>query len=156
MPRRGHVPKREVLPDPIYNSTLVTKVINKIMLDGKKGLAQRIFYNAIDRASAKLGKEPMEVLEGALKNIMPVVETRSRRVGGATYQVPMEVRPERRQALGIRWLVQFARARGERTMVERLAAELVDAFNNTGGAVKKKEEVHRMAEANKPFAHYRW
>ena len=156
MPRRGHVPKREVLPDPIYNSELVTKVINKIMLDGKKGLAQRIFYNAIDRASAKLGKEPMEVLEGALKNIMPVVETRSRRVGGATYQVPMEVRPERRQALGIRWLVQFARARGERTMVERLAAELVDAFNNTGGAVKKKEEVHRMAEANKPFAHYRW
>ena len=156
MPRRGHVPKREVLPDPIYNSELVTKVINKIMLDGKKGLAQRIFYEAIDKASAKLGKEPMEVLEGALKNIMPVVETRSRRVGGATYQVPMEVRPERRQALGIRWLVQFARARGERTMVERLAAELVDAFNNTGGAVKKKEEVHRMAEANKPFAHYRW
>ncbi len=156
MPRRGHVPKREVLPDPIYNSTLVTKVINKIMLDGKKGLAQRIFYNAIDRASAKLGKEPMEVLEGALKNIMPVVETRSRRVGGATYQVPMEVRPERRQALGIRWLVNFARARGERTMEERLAAELVDAYNNTGGAVKKKEEVHRMAEANKPFAHYRW
>ena len=156
MPRRGHVPKREVLPDPIYNSELVTKVINKIMLDGKKGLAQRIFYNAIDRASAKLGKEPMEVLEGALKNIMPVVETRSRRVGGATYQVPMEVRPERRQALGIRWLVNFARARGERTMEERLAAELVDAYNNTGGAVKKKEEVHRMAEANKPFAHYRW
>jgi len=145
-----------VLPDPIYNSELVTKVINKIMLDGKKGLAQRIFYNAIDRASAKLGKEPMEVLEGALKNIMPVVETRSRRVGGATYQVPMEVRPERRQALGIRWLVNFARARGERTMEERLAAELVDAYNNTGGAVKKKEEVHRMAEANKPFAHYRW
>ena len=156
MPRRGHVPKREVLPDPIYNSELVTKVINKIMLDGKKGLAQRIFYNAIDRASAKLGKEPMEVLEGALKNIMPVVETRSRRVGGATYQVPMEVRPERRQALGIRWLVNFARARGERTMEERLAAELVDAYNNTGGAVKKREEVHKMAEANKPFAHYRW
>ncbi|BAD42061.1 30S ribosomal protein S7 [Symbiobacterium thermophilum] len=156
MPRRGHVPKREVQPDPVYNSELVTRVINKIMLDGKKALAQRIFYEAIDKASAKLGKEPMEVLEGALKNIMPVVETRSRRVGGATYQVPMEVRPERRQALGIRWLVQFARARGERTMVERLAAELVDAFNNTGGAVKKKEEVHRMAEANKPFAHYRW
>ncbi len=156
MPRRGHVPKREVLPDPIYNSELVSRVINKIMLDGKKGLAQRIFYNALDRASAKLGKEPMEVLEGALKNIMPVVETRSRRVGGATYQVPMEVRPERRQALGIRWLVNFARARGERTMEERLAAELVDAYNNTGGAVKKREEVHRMAEANKPFAHYRW
>ncbi len=156
MPRRGHVPKREVPPDPVYNSELVTRFINKIMLDGKKSLAQRIFYEAIDKASAKLGKEPMEVLEGALKNIMPVVETRSRRVGGATYQVPMEVRPERRQALGIRWLVQFARARGERTMVERLAAELVDAFNNTGGAVKKKEEVHRMAEANKPFAHYRW
>ncbi|MBP2016909.1 small subunit ribosomal protein S7 [Symbiobacterium terraclitae] len=156
MPRRGHVPKREVLPDPIYNSELVTRVINKIMLHGKKGLAQRIFYNAINRASEKLGKEPMEVLEGALKNIMPVLEVRPRRVGGATYQVPMEVRPERRQALGIRWLINYARGRGERTMEERLAAELVDAYNNTGGAVKKREEVHKMAEANKPFAHYRW
>jgi small subunit ribosomal protein S7 len=156
MPRRGHVPKREVLPDPIYNSELVTRVINKIMLSGKKGLAQRIFYNAISAASAKLGKEPMEVLETALKNIMPVLEVRPRRVGGATYQVPMEVRPERRQALGIRWLVNYARGRSERTMEERLAAELVDAFNNTGGAVKKREEVHKMAEANKPFAHYRW
>lgn len=156
MPRRGHVPKREVIPDPIYNSELVTRVINKIMLHGKKGLAQHIFYNAINRASEKVGKEPMEVLEGALKNIMPVLEVRPRRVGGATYQVPMEVRPERRQALGIRWLINYARGRGERTMEERLAAELVDAYNNTGGAVKKREEVHKMAEANKPFAHYRW
>jgi small subunit ribosomal protein S7 len=156
MPRRGHVPKRQVLPDPIYNSELVTKVINKIMLSGKKGLAQRIFYSAIEMASQKLGKEPMEVLEGALKNVMPLLEVRPRRVGGATYQVPMEVRPDRRQALGIRWLVQYARARGERTMIERLAGELVDAYNNTGGAVKKREEVHKMAEANKPFAHYRW
>ncbi len=145
-----------MLPDPIYNSQLVTKVINKIMLDGKKGLAQRIFYNAIQIASERVGKEPMEVLEGALKNIMPLVEVRPRRVGGATYQVPMEVRPERRQSLGIRWLVNYARARSERTMIERLANELVDAYNNTGGAVRKKEEIHKMAEANKPFAHYRW
>lgn len=156
MPRRGHVPKREVLPDPIYNSELVTRVVNKIMLDGKKGLAQRIFYGAVEAASAKLGKEPMEVLETVMKNIMPVLEVRPRRVGGATYQVPMEVRPERRQALGIRWLVGYARNRGERTMQERLAAELTDAFNSAGGAVKKREEVHKMAEANKPFAHYRW
>jgi len=156
MPRRGHVPKREVLPDPIYNSELVTRVVNKLMLSGKKGLAQHIFYNALTTASQKVGKEPMEVLEGALKNIMPVLEVRPRRVGGATYQVPMEVRPDRRQALGIRWLINYARSRGERTMEERLAAELVDAFNNTGGAVKKREEVHKMAEANKPFAHYRW
>lgn len=156
MPRKGHVPKREVLPDPIYNSELVTRVINKIMLDGKKGLAQRIFYNALQTASDKVGKEPMEVLETSLKNIMPLLEVRPRRVGGATYQVPMEVRPERRQALGIRWLISYSRARGERTMEERLAGELVDAFNNAGGAVKKREEVHKMAEANKPFAHYRW
>lgn len=156
MPRRGHVPKREVLPDPIYNSELVTRIVNKIMLGGKKGVAQRIFYNALNTASAKVGKEPLEVLDTALKNIMPVLEVRPRRVGGATYQVPMEVRPERRQALGIRWLINYARGRGERTMEERLAAELVDAFNNTGGAVKKREEVHKMAEANKPFAHYRW
>jgi small subunit ribosomal protein S7 len=156
MPRKGHVPKREVLPDPIYNSELVTKVINKIMLQGKKGLAQRIFYTALQTSATKLGKEPMEILEGALKNIMPLLEVRPRRVGGATYQVPMEVRPERRQALGIRWLVNYSRARGERTMEDKLAAELTDAFNNVGGAVKKREEVHKMADANKPFAHYRW
>ena len=156
MPRKGHVPKREVLPDPIYNSELVTRLVNKIMLDGKKGVAQRIFYGGLQTASTKLGKEPMEVLETALKNIMPLLEVRPRRVGGATYQVPMEVRPERRQALGIRWLVNYARARGERTMEERLAGELADAFNSVGGAVKKREEVHKMADANKPFAHYRW
>lgn len=156
MPRKGHVPKREVLPDPIYNSELVTRIVNKIMLQGKKGIAQHIFYNGLQTASTKLGKEPMEVLEGALKNIMPLLEVRPRRVGGATYQVPMEVRPERRQALGIRWLVNYARARGERTMEERLAGELADAFNSVGGAVKKREEVHKMADANKPFAHYRW
>lgn len=156
MPRKGHVPKREVLPDPIYNSELVTRVINKIMLAGKKGLAQRIFYNALQTAATKLGKEPMEVLEGAMKNIMPLLEVRPRRVGGATYQVPMEVRPERRQALGIRWLVNYSRNRGERSQEERLAGELADAFNNVGSAVKKREEVHKMAEANKPFAHYRW
>jgi small subunit ribosomal protein S7 len=156
MPRKGHVPKREVLPDPIYNSELVTKIVNKIMLAGKKGTAQRIFYTALQTSATKVGKEPMETLEGALKNIMPLLEVRPRRVGGATYQVPMEVRPERRQALGIRWLVNYARARGERTMEEKLAAELADAFNSAGGAVKKREEVHKMAEANKPFAHYRW
>lgn len=156
MPRKGHVPKREVLPDPIFNSELVTRVINKIMLQGKKGVAQRIFYNALQTASNKVGKEPMEVLEVALKNIMPVLEVRPRRVGGATYQVPMEVRPERRQALGIRWLVNYSRNRGERTMEDKLAGELMDAFNNAGSAVKKREEVHKMAEANKPFAHYRW
>lgn len=156
MPRKGHVPKREVIADPIYNSELVTRIVNKIMLDGKKGLAQRIFYNALQNAATKLGKEPLEVLEGALKNIMPLLEVRPRRVGGATYQVPMEVRPERRQALGIRWLVNYSRSRGERTMEDRLAGELADAFNNAGSAVKKREEVHKMAEANKPFAHYRW
>jgi len=150
------VPKREVIPDPIYNSELVTRVVNKIMLEGKKGLAQRIFYNALQTSATKLGKEPMEILEGALKNIMPLLEVRPRRVGGATYQVPMEVRPERRQALGIRWLIIYARARGERTMEDRLAGELSDAFNSAGSAVKKREEVHKMAEANKPFAHYRW
>lgn len=156
LPRKGHVPKREVIPDPIYNSELVTRVVNKIMLEGKKGLAQRIFYTALQTSSTKLGKEPMEILDGALKNIMPLLEVRPRRVGGATYQVPMEVRPERRQALGIRWLVTYARARGERTMEDRLSGELSDAFNNAGSAVKKREEVHKMAEANKPFAHYRW
>lgn len=156
MPRKGHVPKREVIADPIYNSELVTRVINKVMLQGKKGLAQRIFYNALQASAAKLGKEPLEILEGALKNIMPLLECRPRRVGGATYQVPMEVRPERRQALGIRWLVNYSRSRGERTMEDRLAGELSDAFNNVGSAVKKREEMHKMAEANKPFAHYRW
>lgn len=156
MPRKGHVPKREVIADPIYNSELVTKVINKIMLAGKKGTAQRIFYTALQNSATKLGKEPMDVLETAMKNIMPLLETRARRVGGATYQVPMEVRPERRQALGIRWLINYARARGERTMEEKLAAELVDANNSVGGAVKKREEIHKMADANKPFAHYRW
>lgn len=156
MPRKGHVPKREVIADPIYNSELVTKVINKIMLEGKKGLAQRIFYTALTNAATKLGKEPVDVLETAMKNIMPLLEVRPRRVGGATYQVPMEVRPERRQALGIRWLINYARARGERTMEDKLAAELVDANNSLGGAVKKREEVHKMADANKPFAHYRW
>ncbi|HYF96031.1 MAG TPA: 30S ribosomal protein S7 [Symbiobacteriaceae bacterium] len=156
MPRKGHVPKREVIPDPIYNSELVTKVINKIMLAGKKGTAQHIFYTALSTSAAKLGKEPMDVLETAMKNIMPLLEVRPRRVGGATYQVPMEVRPERRQALGIRWLINYARARGERTMEEKLAAELTDANNSVGGAVKKREEVHKMADANKPFAHYRW
>jgi small subunit ribosomal protein S7 len=156
MPRKGNVPKREVLVDPIYNSELVTRVVNKLMLAGKKGLAQRIFYSALDTASAKLSKDPMEVLENALKNIMPLLEVKPRRVGGATYQVPMEVRPERRQALGIRWMIDFARKRGERTMEDRLAGELVDSFNNAGGAVKKREEVHKTAEANKPFAHYRW
>jgi len=156
VPRKGHVPKREVLPDPIYNSELVTRIVNKIMLEGKKGLAQRIFYTGIQTASTKLGKEPMEVLEGALKNVMPLLETRPRRVGGSTYQVPMEVRPERRQALGIRWLITYARARGERTMEERFAGELADAYNSAGSAVKRREEVHKMADANKPFAHYRW
>lgn len=156
MPRKGNVPKREVIPDPIYNSELVTRVVNKIMLDGKKGLAQRIFYNALQTAANKVGKEPMEILDGALKNIMPVLEVRPRRVGGATYQVPMEVRPERRQALGIRWLVNYSRARGERTQEDRLAGELADAYNSVGAAVKRREEVHKMAEANKPFAHYRW
>jgi len=156
MPRKGHVPKREVIADPIYNSELVTKVINKIMLAGKKGIAQHIFYTALQKSATKLGKEPMDVLETAMKNIMPLLEVRPRRVGGATYQVPMEVRPERRQALGIRWLINYARARGERTMEEKLAAELTDANNSVGGAVKKREEVHKMADANKPFAHYRW
>jgi small subunit ribosomal protein S7 len=156
VPRKGNVPKRQVLADPIYNSELVTKIVNTIMLDGKKGLAQRIFYSALENASAKVGKEPMEMLDTALKNIMPLLEVRPRRVGGATYQVPMEVRPERRQALGIRWLINYARARGERTMEEKLAAELADAFNSAGGAVKRRDEMHKMAEANKPFAHYRW
>ncbi|HEY8423795.1 MAG TPA: 30S ribosomal protein S7 [Clostridia bacterium] len=156
MPRKGGAPKREVLPDPIYKSEVVTKLINKVMYDGKKGLAQKIVYDAFDLAQQKLGLEPMAIFTQALNNVMPVLEVRARRVGGATYQVPMEVRPERRQALGIRWLVESARKRSERTMKERLAAELVDAYNNTGGAVKKKEDVHKMAEANRAFAHYRF
>ena len=156
MPRKGPVPRRDVLPDPIYNSKLVTRLINRIMYDGKKGVAQRILYEAFDIVRERTGKDPLEVLEAALKNVMPVLEVRARRVGGANYQVPVEVRPERRTSLGLRWLVNYARLRNERTMQERLAAEIIDAANNTGGAVKKREEVHRMAEANKPFAHYRW
>lgn len=156
MPRKGHVPKREVLPDPLYGSRIVTKLINQIMMDGKRGIAQRICYGAFDVVRDKTGRDPMEVFEEALENIMPVLEVRARRVGGATYQVPVEVRPERRQTLGLRWLVDYARERGERTMIERLAAEIMDAANNAGGAVKKKEDTHRMAEANRAFAHYRW
>ena len=156
MPRKGHVPKRDVLPDPIYKNTIVTKLINNIMYDGKKGVAQRICYDAFDIVKEKTGREPQEVFEEALNNIMPVLEIKARRVGGATYQVPMEVRPERRQTLGLRWLVSYARGRGEKTMRERLANEIMDAVNNTGAAFKKKEDTHKMAEANKAFAHYRW
>ncbi len=156
MPRRSGVPKRDVLPDPIYNSKVVTKLINQIMLDGKKGTAQTIVYEAFDIASAKLGQDAMDVFNKALENAMPLLEVKARRVGGSTYQVPMEIRPERRQTLAIRWLVLFARKRGEKTMKERLAGELMDAFNMTGGAVKRKDEMHRAAEANKAFAHYRW
>jgi len=156
MPRKGPVPKREVLPDPIYGSKLITKLINKVMRDGKKTVAQKICYGAFDLIREKTGRDPMEVFEQALNNVMPVLEVRPRRVGGATYQVPVEVSPDRRQTLGLRWLVDYARNRGERTMVERLAAEIMDAANNTGASVKKKEDTHRMAEANKAFAHYRW
>ena len=156
MPRRGNVPKREILPDPIYNSVLVTKLTNSIMLDGKKGVAQKVVYGAFDIIRDKTGKEPMEVYTQALENIMPSLEVKARRVGGATYQVPIEVRPERRQTLGLRWLTAYARSRGEKTMKERLAGEIMDAANNTGSAVKKREDTHKMAEANKAFAHYRW
>lgn len=156
MPRRGPVPKRDVLPDPIYNSKLVTRLINKIMVDGKKTKAQKILYTAFDIIRERTGKDPMEVFEQALKNVMPVLEVRARRVGGANYQVPVEVRPDRRVSLGLRWLVQYARLRGEKTMEERLANEIMDAANNTGAAVKKREDTHKMAEANKAFAHYRW
>jgi len=156
VPRRGHVPRRDVLPDPIYNSKIVTKLINNIMLDGKKGVAQKICYDAFDIIKEKTGKDPLEVFEQAMNNVMPVLEVKARRVGGATYQVPMEVRPERRQALGLRWLVGFARERSEKTMKERLAAEIMDAANSLGGAFKKKEDTHKMAEANRAFAHYRW
>jgi len=156
VPRKGFVAKRDVLPDPIYNDKTVTKLINKVMLDGKKGIAQRICYDAFDIIKEKTGKDPLEVFEQAMNNVMPVLEVKARRVGGATYQVPMEVRPERRQALGIRWLVNYARTRGERTMSQKLAAEIMDAANSMGGAFKKKEDTHKMAEANKAFAHYRW
>lgn len=156
MPRRGHVARRYVPEDPLYHDRMITKLINKVMYDGKKGIAQKICYGAFDIIRKKTGKDPLEVFQEAMKNVMPVLEVRPRRVGGATYQVPMEVRQDRRQALGIRWLVDYARARSERTMKEKLAAEIMDAANGTGGAVKKKEETHKMAEANKAFAHYRW
>ncbi len=156
MPRRGAVPKREPLPDPIYGSKLLTKVINQVMWDGKRSVAETICYSALDIVREKTGREPLEVLEQAIKNLMPVVETRPRRVGGANYQVPVEVRPDRRQTLAIRWLVNYARQRPGRTMREKLAAEIMDAANGVGGAIKKKEDTHRMAEANKAFAHYRW
>ncbi len=156
MSRKGRAPKRLVLPDPVYGSKMVTKLINQIMLDGKKGVAQKIVYGAMETIGEKMDKPPIEVFNRALDNIMPVLEVRSRRVGGSNYQVPVEVRPERRKTLGIRWLVLQSRKRGEKTMKERLAKELMDAANNTGGAVKKKEDVHKMAEANKAFASYRW
>ena len=156
MPRKGPVAKRDVLPDPIYNSKLVTKLINKLMLDGKRGTAQRILYSAFDLFKEKSGREAMEVFEEALNNIMPVLEVRARRVGGSNYQVPVEVRAERRITLGLRWLVNYSRLRGEKTMEQRLANEILDAANNTGSAVKKREDTHKMAEANKAFAHYRW
>ena len=156
MPRRGFIPKRDVLPDPLFNNKVVTRLINNIMLDGKKGVAQKIVYDAFDVIGEKTGKDPVEVFTQALENIMPVLEVKARRVGGATYQVPMEVRPERRQTLGLRWLTQYSRARNEKTMSARLAGELLDANNNTGAAVKKREDTHKMAEANKAFAHYRW
>ena len=156
MPRRGQIAKRDVLPDPLYNSKLVTRLINSIMLDGKKGVAQKIVYDAFDIIKEKTGNEPLETFEAAMDNVMPVLEVKARRVGGATYEVPLEVRPERRQTLGLRWIVQYARLRGEHTMVERLAREIIDASNNTGASVKKREDTHRMAEANRAFAHYRW
>ena len=156
MPRRGNVPKREILPDPMYNSVLVTKLVNSVMLDGKKGVAQKVVYGAFDIIQEKTGKEPLEVFGSAMENIMPSLEVKARRVGGATYQVPIEVRPERRQTLGLRWLTTYSRNRGEKTMKERLAGEIMDAANNTGSAVKKREDTHKMAESNKAFAHYRW
>jgi len=156
MPRKGNVPKREVLPDPVYGSVVVAKLINSIMLDGKKGIAQSIVYDAFDKIKQATGEDPLEVFQKAINNIMPVVEVKARRVGGANYQVPVEVRPERRQTLGLRWLTKYTRARGERTMSERLAREIMDAANGTGASVKKKEDTHKMADANKAFAHYRW
>lgn len=156
MPRKGYIAKREVLPDPVYNNTTVTKLINNIMLDGKKGTAQKICYDAFDIVKEKTGKDALEVFTEALNNVMPQLEVKARRVGGATYQVPMEVRPERRLALGLRWLVTFSRKRSEKTMAERLAAEIMDATNNAGAAFRRKEDMHKMAEANKAFAHFRW
>ena len=156
MPRRGNVPKREILPDPIYNSVLVTKLVNSIMLDGKKGVAQKVVYSAFATVEEKMGKGALEVFTTAMDNIMPSLEVKARRVGGATYQVPIDVRPARRQTLGLRWLTSYARARSERTMSERLAGEIMDAYNNTGSAVKKREDTHKMAESNKAFAHFRW
>ena len=156
MPRRGNVPKREILPDPIYNSILVTRLVNSIMLDGKKGVAQKIVYGSFDIVKEQTGKEPLEVFSTAMDNIMPSLEVKARRVGGATYQVPMDVRPARRQTLGLRWLTNYSRARSERTMAQRLANEIMDAANNTGSAVKKREDTHKMAESNKAFAHFRW
>ena len=156
MPRRGNVPKREILPDPVYHSVLVTKLTNSIMLDGKKGVAQKVVYDAFSIIEEKTGKSPLEVFTAALDNIMPSLEVKARRVGGSTYQVPMEVRPERRQTLGLRWLTSYSRNRGEKTMKERLAGEIMDACNNTGASVKKREDTHKMAESNRAFAHYRW
>jgi len=156
VPRRGNVPKREILPDPLYNSVLVTKLVNSIMLDGKKGVAQKVVYEAFEIIAEKTGKAPLEVFIQAVENIMPSLEVKARRVGGATYQVPIEVRPERRQTLGLRWLTNYAKARSEKTMKERLAGEIMDAANNLGSAVKKREDTHKMAESNRAFAHYRW
>ena len=156
MPRRGNIVKREILPDPMYGSTMVTRLINSVMYDGKKGVAQKIVYGAFAIVQEKTGKEPLEAFEEALENIMPVLEVKARRVGGATYQVPMEVRPARRQTLGLRWLTNYSRTRSERTMQEKLAGEIMDALNSTGGACKKREDTHKMAESNKAFAHFRW
>lgn len=156
MPRRGSIAKRDVLPDPLYNSKIVTRLINNIMYDGKKGVAQKIVYDAFEIIQEKTGKDPLEVFEASLENIMPLLEVKARRVGGATYQVPIEVRPDRRQTLGLRWLTTYSRARSERTMRERLAGEILDAINGNGGAAKKRDDTHKMAEANRAFAHYRW
>ena len=156
MPRRGSIAKRDVLPDPLYNSQIVTRLINNIMYDGKKGVAQKIVYDAFEIIQEKTGKDPLEVFEASLENIMPLLEVKARRVGGATYQVPIEVRPDRRQTLGLRWLTTYSRARSERTMRERLAGEILDALNGNGGAAKKRDDTHKMAEANRAFAHYRW
>ena len=156
MPRRGNIAKRDVLPDPLYNSKLVTRLINNVMYDGKKGVAQKIVYGAFDIIREKTGKEPLELFEQAMENVMPQLEVKARRVGGATYQVPMEVRPERRQTLGLRWMTNYSRLRSEKTMKERLAGEILDAVNGAGGAAKKRDDTHKMAEANRAFAHYRW
>ena len=156
MPRRGNIAKRDVLPDPLYNSKLVTRLVNNIMYDGKKGVAQKIVYGAFDIVAEKTGNDPLEVFEQAMENVMPSLEVKARRVGGATYQVPMEVRPERRQTLGLRWISTYSRQRSEKTMKERLAGEILDAVNGAGGAAKKRDDTHKMAEANKAFAHYRW